>query len=374
MRAAKQLGLKTAPCLIADDLTDEQIKAYRLVDNKTAELAEWDFSLLEAELAEIADIDMELFGFEFDTDITIDEPKSGSLADKYIEPPFSILDTRQGRWQDRKRIWSDILKSGEGRAEGLLGQGLKDLAEKHGANLTGTSIFDPVLCEVLLQWFCPRGGKVIDPFAGGSVRGMVSALMGNAYTGMDLSAKQIEANERAWEKESPTATLDGGSITKPQWICGDSREIDTRVDGEFDFLLTCPPYADLEVYSDDPRDISNMEYADFRAAYREILHKAFDKLKENAYAAIVVGEVRDKKGYYYNFVGDTIEIGREYGLQYYNECILVNQVATAALRADKQFSKRRKVVKTHQNVLVFLKGKETEIDLAPYEYSLEGGE
>ena len=67
--AAKQLEMETVPCLIADDLTDEQIKAFRLADNKTAEVAEWDFSLLETEMSEIFDIDMSDFGFNMQDDI-----------------------------------------------------------------------------------------------------------------------------------------------------------------------------------------------------------------------------------------------------------------------------------------------------------------
>lgn len=63
-KAAKKLGMTEIPCIIADDLTDEQIKAFRLVDNKVAEKAEWDFDLLNTELDDIIDLDMELFGFE----------------------------------------------------------------------------------------------------------------------------------------------------------------------------------------------------------------------------------------------------------------------------------------------------------------------
>lgn len=66
-KAAKKLGMTTVPCLMADDLTEEQIKAYRLADNKTNELAEWDFDLLDEELSNILDIDMTDFGFDFDT-------------------------------------------------------------------------------------------------------------------------------------------------------------------------------------------------------------------------------------------------------------------------------------------------------------------
>lgn len=62
--AAKKLGLTEVPCVIADDLTDEQVKAFRLADNKTAELAEWDYEKLADELDFILDIDMGKFGFD----------------------------------------------------------------------------------------------------------------------------------------------------------------------------------------------------------------------------------------------------------------------------------------------------------------------
>lgn len=75
-KAADSLGLASVPCIVADDLTPEQIKAFRLTDNKTGELAEWDFDLLEKELAELTafDVDMSLFGFDENVfDMFIDE-------------------------------------------------------------------------------------------------------------------------------------------------------------------------------------------------------------------------------------------------------------------------------------------------------------
>ena len=69
LKAARLLGLATVPCIVADDLTPEQVKAYRLADNKTGELAEWDFAALEieiAELSEMSDIDMSDFGFDLE--------------------------------------------------------------------------------------------------------------------------------------------------------------------------------------------------------------------------------------------------------------------------------------------------------------------
>ena len=383
LKAAERLGLSSVPCIVADDLNDEQIKAFRLADNKTGELAEWDFEALEKELAELTAFDVDMSAFGFDESIfdemseTQDfgealEEERETLQEKFIVPPFSVLDTKQGYWQARKDIWKKIIKSDEGRGEALLGQGLKELAIKQGGGntLTGTSIFDPVLCEILINWFCPVGGKVLDPFAGGSVRGLVSVLLGNEYTGVDLSEKQIKANIKNYKAIAGRQDLNGDDLRAPNWINDDSVNIDLLVKEKHDFLMTCPPYADLEVYSDDPRDISNMPYDEFKTAYFDIIGKACDKLKENAFAAIVVGDVRDKKGYYYNFVGDTVKAFENAGLKYYNECILLNQIATGAMRADRQFSASRKVVKTHQNVLVFVKGNEKEIPLQQYEYEV----
>lgn len=67
-KAAKKLGLKEVPVIIADDLTEEQVKAFRLADNKVGELATWDADLLGEELSDILDLDMEDFGFSFDDD------------------------------------------------------------------------------------------------------------------------------------------------------------------------------------------------------------------------------------------------------------------------------------------------------------------
>lgn len=67
-KAARKLGFKSVPCIIADDLTDEQIKAFRLADNKVSEKAEWDLDLLDSEIEGIFDIDMTDFGFEFESE------------------------------------------------------------------------------------------------------------------------------------------------------------------------------------------------------------------------------------------------------------------------------------------------------------------
>jgi len=215
---------------------------------------------------------------------------------------------------------------------------------------SGTSIFDPVLCELAYRWFSPPGGLVLDPFAGGSVRGIVATKLGRRYVGVDLRPEQIAANV-----EQGLAIC--GPDEQPTWIEGDSRDLPTLApDLEADFVFSCPPYADLEVYSDDPRDLSTLDYADFRPAYFDIIAKACAMLRKDRFACFVVGDVRDKRGAYYDFVGDTVQAFRDAGLSYYNEAILVTSVGSLPIRAGRQFAAGRKLGKTHQNVLIFLKG------------------
>ena len=215
----------------------------------------------------------------------------------------------------------------------------------------GTSIFDPVLCELAYIWFSPVGGLILDPFAGGSVRGIVASKLKRQYIGHELRQEQVDANraqgsEICIDDEFP-----------PAWICGDSRNIDsTCADVQADMVFSCPPYADLEVYSNDPKDLSTLAYQEFKTAYFEIIKKTCKLLKNDRFACFVVGEVRDKKGNYYNFVGDTIQAFKDAGLEYYNEAILITAIGSLPIRAGKQFSASRKLGKTHQNVLVFVKG------------------
>ena len=84
LKASQRLGLKEVPCIVADDLTEEQIKAYRLADNKTAEYAEWDFNLLNEELDDILNIDMSDFGFDLDFE---DEEEKEIIEDEVPEVP-----------------------------------------------------------------------------------------------------------------------------------------------------------------------------------------------------------------------------------------------------------------------------------------------
>lgn len=403
--AARKLDLKEVPCIRLGHLTEAQRRAYVIADNKLALNAGWDEELLRVELTALRDdfdFDLGLTGFgadELEAMLNAQDPangeegdeknaengdgnKSSSLSERFGCPPFTVLNAREGWWQDRKRKWiAQGIKSELGRGEngfhaapggspmvsgydkdGKRLTGLKNIGgkrltygaidpEKFSSPETGTSIFDPVLCELAYRWFSPTGGTIIDPFAGGSVRGIVASKLGRRYVGHELRPEQVAAN-----REQATQIC-GMDPLPPVWIEGDSRGMDkTCHDVEADMLLTCPPYADLEVYSNDPADLSTLNYPEFRTAYFEIIAKACRLLKPDSFAVCVVGEVRDKKGNYYDFVGDTVQAFRDAGLHFYNEAILVTAVGSLPIRAGKQFSTSRKLGKTHQNVLVFVKG------------------
>lgn len=317
-----------------------------------------------------------------------------NLLERFVVPPFTVLDARQGYWQGRKRAWLSLgIQSELGRGEALadgerlaFGKALlsgnnygkmkeeqrqaeyeantdrnsasaitaQHIGEKYGRKeMRGTSVFDPVLCEVAYRWFSPPGGLVLDPFAGGSVRGIVAAKLGRAYTGIDLSPLQVAANEEQAKR------ICAEDEYTPTWRVGDSQRIpDLLPDGpRADFVFTCPPYFDLEVYSKDKRDISNAgSYVAFLAMYRRIIDLACLRLKPNRFAAIVVGDIRDKRGMYRPFLQDTIAAFEAAGLALYNNAILVTITGSLPVRVGKQFTAGRKLGRTHQYFLTFCKG------------------
>lgn len=562
--------------------------------------------------------------------------KRPGLADRFIVPPFSVLDARQGYWLTRKRAWLAMgIQSELGRDATCLPKTFTESNNYRGFKMmTATSVFDPVLCEIAYRWFSPEGSVILDPFAGGSVRGVVAAALGRNYIGIDLSERQIEANREqalaifgdgktaaraavlddpqlrggytdnpgdltpvdehggyrvkrddtyvvagvrggkartcytlakgaeglitAGSRQSPQVNIvahiaahcgvpcrvhvpageltpeledaraqgaelvmhrpgynsvicararedaaasgwkyipfgmecieavqatagqvanipsdtkrlvvpvgsgmslagvlqglldlgrripvlgvrvgadpskrlnafapfgwqgsvelvtspldyhahapetmlgeleldpvyeakclpyleegdllwvvgirptcgiakpdvvmheDGGTTGSVRWITGNSLDMDDLVDEPVDFIFTCPPYYDLEVYSDDPRDLSNVAtYDDFLASMGDIVGLAAARLKPDRFSMMVVGNIRDKGGHYRDLVGDTVRLFAAAGMHYYNEAVLITPTGTLPVRAARGFEVSRKLGKGHQNVLVFVKG------------------
>ena len=662
LMAARQLGLATVPCVRLRHLTPNEARAYLIADNRLGETGGtgWDWELLRAELADlqaVAEVPLELLGFtpgDLDPARNVDRAaEAASLASRFMGVPFSVLNAREGWWKERRRSWlalgiqSELGRAGEGGAgskgllfatssqppevydqknalEAQLGRPLtwaeffERQPEKKG--MGSTSIFDPVLCELAYRWFSPPGGLVLDPFAGGSVRGVVAGWLGRRYVGIDIRAEQVEANraqaesifapgttttesvpvfepdaltpverrggvwfkrddlfwfkgdpranggkvravlrlakraqglvacgdrvstqiprvgvlasllglsarihtatgettegmaeaeaagavlvrheagylsvlkararedaaargwcEIPWACECPEAIAavrpqaanlpremkrlvvcvgSGTSLSgilhgladagiqvpvlgvmvggppqerlarlappgwaaqvelvpaqeeefrrpavrtefegvaldpyyeakaipflregdclwvvgsrpveaapiriEPDWIVGDARDADTLVEADADFVFSCPPYADLEVYSEAANDLSHVAreqgYEAFLETYRAAIAAACSRLKPDRFAAFVVGDMRDKSGVFRGFVGDTVEAFRAAGLGLYNEAILVTAAGSLAMRTGAQFAATRKLGRTHQQLLVFVKG------------------
>lgn len=706
LEAARQLGWATVAVTIVDE-DNATAAGFAIADNRTGELAEWDDEALAAMLDGIDEGSRALLGFDADDMADLSArlveglaegaqskaaESRGKLAERFLIPPFSVLNAREGWWQDRKRAWISLgikselgrsaasaspsgsprpacdysnneLGDGNGRpmkkvdptsfgnaaqwqqkakaphaipgggndpqyyakkqaVEAALGRELtteefqRDFYAGPESYASGTSIFDPVLVEIALRWFAPPAGVVLDPFAGGSVRGIVSGLLGHPYVGCELRAEQVEANRvqaaqilagqptetpdftpeltpiemhgghrvkrddlfsiagvrggkvrSCWTlaqgaqglvtagsraspqvnivahiarrlgipcrvhvptgelspevqaakdcgaevvqhaavyntvivaraREDAAATgwreipfgmecaeaveatrkqvanlpddvtrivmpvgsgmslagvlwgledrglhipvlgvqvgadpsdrldeyapkdwrqrvelvpsgldyhqpasscllddleldpiyeakclpfLDEGDLLwcvgirqtasapsldfvdrskaqAPVWHCGDSRATIPTLGVQADIVFSCPPYYDLEVYSEDPNDLSNMPWPQFVDAYRAIIRAAVDKLRPDSFAVFVVGEVRDQKGLYRDFVGETVQAFVDAGAAYYNEAILVTAIGSLPVRAGRTFALTRKLGKTHQNVLVFCKG------------------
>ena len=272
--------------------------------------------------------------------------------------PFSILDTRTKEWKSRKEYW--ITSFG---IQSELGREDTQSRTMFWDTPSNVSIFDPVLCELMYDWFSPKDGKVLDPFAGGSVRGIIAEELGRKYTGIDLSESQIIANQKQSQK--------------PNWIVGDSFDVlDELNDKFYDFVFTCPPYYDLEVYTDNPKDISTMDVDSFDMKYKSILQKSVNKLKNNRFYGIVVSEVREPSvtgnystGRYRGLVRKTIDILESAGLDFYNDMILFNSQRQASRIGKTYFERNRKIPSVHQNILIFVKGNP---DIATIE--IDGGD
>lgn len=356
--AARQLGHKEVPCVVLDLDADSEKELNIALNKISGKFNEQILADLLEDLKEKGRLaytgfkEKELQRLQWKKGLK----EKNKLIAQFIIPPFSVFDAKQGYWQQRKKEWLGYLEvtGGEGRGDNLISGGMEKLGAMAGG-LTGTSIFDPVLTEAMYAWYSPEGGTIIDPFSGGVTRGAVASILDRNYIGADVSSQQIAANR---------AALKHLKEEKAKYHEVSGEKLYSHLPGQADLLFTCPPYYDLEIYDkNNPEDISAAKtYKEFLAKYEAILAPSYTHIKDGGYAIIVIGNVRDKDGNLLNLVGDTISIMQRAGYTFYNECILATAIGTAPVRASAHFSKNKKVVKTHQNVLFFTKGKEIAIN------------
>jgi hypothetical protein len=227
------------------------------------------------------------------------------------------------------------------------GERSETMRADHDSSYTGThSVFAAPLVEwILLRYGGDAGGRVLDAFAGGPPRGLVSTIMGYQYVGFEIRQEQIDENTRVLKELS----LEGA-----RYICGDGRYLQEAEEiGLFDVALSCPPYFDLEKYSDRPDDLSNLRtYGQFNFAMYSTALAHRKLMKSGSFVCMVVGNFRDKKGELIDFPGHTIENFKEVGFLFYQDIILSRNWGSAAIRSTNSW-RNKKLVPIHERLLIF---------------------
>lgn len=347
------------------DVDDDTAMRILLADNRTGDLAGYDDRTLADLLTQMESLDGTGYTGEDVEEILarltaeqqpdghpgVIQPGDGTrLAERWIVPPLSVLDGRQGYWRDRKEAWNTAYPA-LNDTTGRVNIGAKhftaladreDPVSKYVADRQGAkvSIFDPVLAEVAYHWWTRPDALIYDPFAGGPARGVVARHLGRRYHGQDIRPEQVKTNQALYPQWADS------------WVCADST---TTAPPTCDFIFTCPPYGDLEVYSDNPGDISNKAWGEFCDLYREALRRAGASLATDRFASIVVGNYKDNRNLR-DMVTLTIEAMEAAGLTYYADTIQVMPVGVFAILSSGAFPKTRRPMNTHQYLLTFLKG------------------
>lgn len=257
--------------------------------------------------------------------------------------PWTVLRKDSKDWQRQRKqlIEEHHLDDRGGRPDAAIYTGKK--TKSHQRISGGASVFDPALARCLTAWYTPPGGTIIDPFAGGPTRGVIAHSLDRNYHGIDLMADQVDYNRTHHQG--------------PHWQHGDALEtLHTMPDGHYDAALTCPPYWDLERYSDDPRDLSNMDKIEFLHTHAQIIQETARVLKNDSFATWIIGDKRDKHGHLAKLPWHTIEAFNNAGMPLVNDHILVTPVGSKFWTLGRTFRATRTATRLHQYVLVFVKG------------------
>jgi DNA modification methylase len=241
----------------------------------------------------------------------------------------------------RVRDWRRLL--GE---DGHTGTRTETMRADHDSVYTGThSVFPAPLVEWVLLRYAPPGSRILDAFAGGPPRAVVAAIMGYEYVGFDIRQEQID--------EDKSVLIDLGLDRNCHYHLGDGCLLE-GLSETFDCALTCPPYWNLEQYSDLPSDLSSMkDYGTFSDAMYNCARAHRKHMKPGAFVCIVVGPFRDKKtGELIDFPAHTVMNFQDAGFIYWQQIVLSKNFASAAKRSTNSW-KGHKLVPAHEFLLVF---------------------
>jgi DNA modification methylase len=278
----------------------------------------------------------------------------GKIVEKFGYSPVSILDSTNDNWRNRKNWWkawgieSEIAR--DATAFSYANQN-DPVSQKMQEKNNPISLFDPVIAELMVSWHSSENSIVYDPFAGGPVRGVVTATLGRKYIGCEIRPEQVIANNENAKYLNRLNMFNKDFF--PKWILEDSNTVDVPKD--IDLIFTCPPYFNLEKYSELDSDISNKTEKEFIDLYSSIIKRSVQNLQDDSFCIFVVGNLRKSNGSIFDMCGLTIRSFEEAGLKYYNEYIYKSPIGGSVFRLG-QFEMGRKAIKIHQTIIVGVKG------------------
>lgn len=280
-------------------------------------------------------LDKSLDNIKSDLNLFGEEIPRNSVLDRIGFLPISIW---RPDWDKVKTMKAWVGDAGQSR----------ELQEGTKMNLLGskytTSIFNPHLAQMIISAYAPIGARIFDPFAGGGTRGFVSSAMKHEYFGIEIRQNEVDRLKARMAEIG----------TYFEVVCGDSRNypIDTSA---FDFSLTCPPYYDLEIYSDIEGDMSNVQtYGQFTGMLRDSIKTTYKALKQGSLSVWVVGNFRDKRGDLRHFNGDFVRLATECGFRLHDELIFWG-ASNVAFQRSGQFVANRRSVRVHEYIIILIK-------------------
>jgi DNA modification methylase len=207
----------------------------------------------------------------------------------------------------------------------------------------GLSEFNPFVAKSIISYWSKPGDLILDPFAG-RTRGIVAALMGRRYVGYEISKKAYDTIVGEINRFNLHAEIKNED-------CLNIKNINDSL--EADLILSCPPYFNLEKYESAPGQLSDInDYRKFLNALEERIRACVLKLKQNGFAAFIVGDFR-KNGEYVLFHKDFIDLSKRCGLKLHDLIILQNIQFGIALHRFGSVRDIKQTSKCHEYLLIF---------------------
>lgn len=211
------------------------------------------------------------------------------------------------------------------------------------------SIFNPAIAAWILNCYAPKQGICLDPFAGGGTRALMAAKHGLRYIGYELRPEEVKAVTERCERHEVSKQV--------RIIQGDSRQMTDMPDNYADFLITCPPYFNLEQYNGGGADLSMApDYLHFLAGIYSVIRETYRILKQGAISCWVVGLLRNAKGELIPMHHDITRIHHTLPFFHKEEVVLAHKNNGAIQRVGNFEKGQKHLIRMHEYLLVFRKG------------------